>query len=146
MKKVIMTATVAVLATGSMMFTPCEIMAQAVPEVKTVTRDVADWCTITVPENAKIGDTVEVKVSLKNVKTPAKISCDLHLLKDDGSWGGFWVGCTPQNVTADGTFSFKFTLTAKEGAAGVTAVIYLSPDGTWTTKTANASGSFPLVK
>ena len=147
MKKMIMMATVAVLGTSGMMFITNETMAQAAPEVKTVSKDVAEWCTVTVPESAKIGDTVEIKVTLKNVKTPAKLICDLHNKKEGGAWGGYWLGGTAQDVVkADGTYTFSFTLTPKEGAVEVVTVIFLSPDGKWDNRTANIQCSFPLSK
>lgn len=67
MNKMIMMATVVVLGTSGMILLANETMAQAEPEVNTVSKDVAEWCTLTVPGSAKIGDTIEVKVTLKNV-------------------------------------------------------------------------------
>ncbi|HCE43438.1 MAG TPA: hypothetical protein DET40_07805 [Lentisphaeria bacterium] len=151
MKKMMMIVTVAVLGICSMVFLANEMMAQAPaakPEVKTVTKEVNEWCTVTTPESAKVGDTVEVKIALKGVKAPAKLNCHLHFQKEGGEYGGFWVYAEPVDVAeANGTFSFKFTLAEKEGAVNAIPTIFLGPDGDWKNKTASCAGAaFPVTK
>ncbi len=151
MKKTMMAVTVAVAGICGMVFLSGVSMAQAPaakPEVKTVTKELNEWCTITAPENAKVGDTVEIKIALKGVKAPTKLSCHLHFQKEGGEYGGFWVYAAPVDVAAaDGTFTFKFTLIEKEGAVNAVPTIFLSPDGDWKNKTANVAGApFPVSK
>ncbi|HBC88541.1 MAG TPA: hypothetical protein DCZ94_16460 [Lentisphaeria bacterium] len=143
-------AMIAVIGICGMMFLANESRAQtpaAKPEVKKVTKELNEWCTITVPEKAKMGDTIEVKVTLKNVKTPTKLSCHMHSQKEDGAYGGFWVFAAPVDVQTDGTFTFKFILSEKEGVVKAVPTVFLSPDGEWGSNTANvAGGEIPVAK
>jgi len=142
-----MMATAALLCASGTMLMAKEAMAQPVPEVKTVSTDVAEWCTVTVPESAKIGDAVEVKVTLKDVRTPTKLNCDLHWIKEGGARGGLWLEGKAQDVDkANGTYTFSFTLPPNDGAVEAMPVIFLSPDGKWDKMTANFHCSFPLSK
>ncbi|HBC86063.1 MAG TPA: hypothetical protein DCZ94_03825 [Lentisphaeria bacterium] len=146
MKKMMMVMTVAVLGICSMVYMANAQDAKV--EKKTVTKEINEWCTVTTPENAKVGDTVEIKVALKGVKAPTKLSCHLHFQKEGGEYGGFWAFAPAVDVAAaDGTFTFKFTLVEKEGAVKAVPTIFLSPDGEWTSKTANCAGAeFPVTK
>jgi len=145
MKKIL---TAAILGFAGVMLVSGILMAQEEKTgVKTVTKWLANWCTVVTPESAKIGDTVEVKVTLKDVMVPTKLSCHLHFLKADGKLGGLWADAPPTDVTDDGTYSFEFKLIEKDDAAKANVVIFLSPDGDWKSKTANCGGApFPVSK
>ena len=141
-----MVITVAILGIYNMVFITNETMAQDTLDVKMISKDLADWCMVTVPEKARIGEDVEVKVSLKNVvKTPTKLRCDLHF--KGGNSSGYWIGTDTQDVKADGTYTFKLTLIPKEGVIEAVLAIYLSPDGNWNNKTLSIIGDgFPVFK
>jgi len=114
---------------------------------QTVTTKLSDWCTVETPESAKVGETVEVKVTLQNITVPTKLNCHLHFLKEDGEYGGFWVYAPPVDVSSEGTFSIKFKLTEKENAAKASVTVFLGPDGDWKNRTATCSGgAFPVTK
>ncbi len=145
MKKVMMLLAMVVGVFGMVLMANAQ---DAKAETKTVTKELNEWCTVTTPESAKVGDTVEIKVTLKGVKVPTKLSCHLHFQKEGGEYGGFWCYAAPVDVAAaDGTFTFKFTLTEKEGAVKAVPTIFLSPDGDWKNKTAGCNGGvFPVSK
>jgi len=145
------TATPTPAATPIQAATTPESTPTATPAVKTddktVTTQINEWCAVTTPVNAKIGDAVEIKVALKNVKAPTKVDCHMHFKKEGGEYGGFWVYAPPQDVSADGSFTFNFTLTEKEGAVTAVPTVFLSPDGEFAHQTANcAGGEFPVSR
>jgi len=112
--------------------------AQNAAEMKTA--KLADWCTATYPASMKLGDTLNVKLELKGVKAPNKISAHLHAKKADGAFGGMYGYAPPQDVKGDGAYTFKYKLAPKEGMASFHLLVFLAPDGDWKNKTAEAIG------
>lgn len=116
--------------------------AAAVPEVALITTE-KDWCTFTSPESANVGDTLVVKVTLKNVALPTKLTLGLHYVKDSGEYGGFWALGSTQTVTdGNGTHTFTMKVPQKrEGLGQGMVLLYLSPDGSFEKQTQHYNGA-----
>ena len=105
------------------------------------------WCRFELPGDATIGKPTSVKIIYQGIKTKTKLACDLHWNKADGNYGGFlaWGG-EGVEVQGDGERVVRFRIPAKEGLATATALVFLSPTGKYTEKTAEVRSQPFAVK
>lgn len=97
---------------------------------------VSDWCEIEYPTAVVAGDKLEVKITPKGIGTaPTKLAVDLDWMKKDGNFGGV-IKAGPRRDAAGGKAEqYTFTVENKEELGGVIIVTYLSPDGSWDSRT-----------
>lgn len=88
-----------------------------------------DWCTIEVPATAKIGETVAVKFTLKNIDPGLKLFADLHGRNTSGKgigmvkWGG-----KPKDAASGQVVVFNILVAPKPDLASVRVQSYLSTE------------------
>jgi hypothetical protein len=98
----------------------------------------ADWCTLTITEEPRVGEEAAVTVTLAAgvVTEPTLLTVDMHWWegrKRVGSLGRF--GQRKVKPGETGPFVFKKVVQDKPGIAAIAGVVSLSPDGSWTKKT-----------
>jgi predicted RecA/RadA family phage recombinase len=120
--------------------------AAATGEAALKTVQIADWCKATMPGVLEGGKPFEVKLELQGVKAPNTISCHLHKMNADGSFGGMLGWAPPKNTAGETTFTFRYNVAVQEGRFKGHITVFLSPNGDWTAKTAAALGpDLPFV-
>lgn len=100
-----------------------------------------DWCVIGAPKEVTVDKPFEITVQVKEVKAKTQLGIDLHWMKDGGVYGGFLLYGGRRDIEKPGTETFTFTVPTKPGMAGVTALVFLAPDGEFDHKTAQMDGS-----
>ena len=107
--------------------------AFAAAEVKT---HKADWCTVTVPKQARPGDVLIATVRLTAPPAGTVLASDLHWNRTDGSWAGTMAwGGPAQPARAGKDHVFRLRVQAKEKLGSVTVLVYLSKTGKWSEHT-----------
>jgi len=108
-----------------------------------VTMKLNEWCTVTLPKEVAVGQTIPVKVAYRDINEKTHLCCDLSWKKADGGFGGFVAQGSPYpQVQGDGEHTFQIKIVYKSPyMASVFCTIFLSPQGTWETRTASVTSS-----
>ncbi len=122
---------------------PPKTVQRVVPPVtaERVTHKLNDWCTVTLPKEVAVGQTVPVVVAYRGIAQKTRLCCDLSWKKAGGVFGGFCAPGTPYpEVQGDGQQTFHIEVVYKSPLmATVFCTVFLSPDGTFATKTASVT-------
>ena len=93
-----------------------------------------DWCRIEAPDSVKVQESFSVKVFLKK-EAPAglKLSGDIHLMKQDGTYLGFgaWGGA-PRDAAPGSVTEFRYRMPAMKNGADTAIVHYFLTKSGWT--------------
>ncbi len=94
------------------------------------------WLVVEAPRAAFVGRPVEIRVTLKEPIGPAQIVCTLHRAGSDRRLQERIASSGPAREAAGGgTQVFRFDLPETESLVFVSAIIYLSPTGSWRDRT-----------
>lgn len=96
---------------------------------------VEDWVSIEAPATAKVGEVVTIKLKLTGIDAGMKVSCHLHYRKTDGSYAGVNKAVAAKTVPESGEVVFEIKPNAKPDLATLIPSIFVSPDGTWKSRT-----------
>jgi len=101
------------------------------------TTNLGDWATVTAPSTYKTGVPYEVTVDVKKIDKPTSLVIAGNYLKTSGAFGGFLqMFGVNERITEPGKHTFKLNITQTKPDLGqVSLVVYLSPDGTWSSRT-----------
>jgi len=109
--------------------------------------DEVDWLMVEGPANAVVGEAVQLRVQVAQLASAAFLCADLHWARDRNTTQGFLVA-GEHKVSAKTGCAFDFTIPvpAKDDLRFVNAIIYLSPDGSWSNHTfAATTDLIPVV-
>ena len=109
-----------------------EVEAKAIPPItdKRITKALTDWCTITYPTDAAVGQKLPVKIQY-NVPEKTRLCCEMLWKKTSGGFGGFMTSGRPfPEVEGKGEYTFHMLVKDKGGYLGrVFLAVYLSKVG-----------------
>ncbi len=107
-----------------------------------------DWGTVSAPKQAKVGDKIDIQVvfGTETIEKAQKLCIDLHARSGGSRTPGFGRP-KPIDITPGSTKPYTVTwgVRQKDGLDGVTAVIYVSPDGSWSKKTLSTEVTIDIV-
>jgi hypothetical protein len=112
-----------------------------------LTEDRPGWLAVEAPEAAVVGQTLEIRVTLKKSVGSGFVDCSLHHANAERKGWGFLASSGPARPAAGGrTYSFVFTVPEHEDTAYAFALIFLSPTGRWEDGTRAVSTKYmPVV-
>ncbi len=96
------------------------------------------WATIYLPNAGKVGEKINVRVDLNEgvVKSPTKLHVDTHWFNGgERNTGGGRIQPIPLEPEGKRSFEVTVSVPDKPGISAVRYVTYLTPDGTWKSKT-----------
>jgi hypothetical protein len=97
---------------------------------------VAKWCTLTVEEPLVAGSDARLVVSLHGLEAPTELSVDLHWYGKNRENRGYLAGAERVHIsTAESSSRVSIPIKESDALGFVSAVIYLSPDGSWAQRT-----------
>lgn len=106
-----------------------------------------DWLSVEAPQVAFIGGSFEIRATLEDAVRATRIVCTLHRAGSDRRLREHVASSGPvRDVARGGTYSFLFDIPEKENLSFVSAVIYLSPTGSWQDRTLAAHTKLIPVK
>jgi hypothetical protein len=90
----------------------------------------SDWCSVTTPSVAQVGQPVEVQIDFKDIPSGMKVRADLHWRKTDGTYSGInkWGGVA-RDAAPNSTVVFSIAPKDKPGLGAVMPYIFISPTG-----------------
>jgi hypothetical protein len=105
------------------------------------------WLTVEAPSAAVVGQPLEIKVTLKRSVEANQIVCTLHRAGADRRLREHVASSGPARAAAGGgIYLFRFNIPDKNNLVFVSAVIYLSPTGSWQDRTRAAHTKLIPVK
>jgi hypothetical protein len=94
------------------------------------------WLSVEAPPLAVVGQPLEIHVTLKRSIEPTEIVCTLHRAGTDRRLREHLASSGPaRQAAAGGTYIFRFDLPETKNLFFVSAIIYLSPTGSWRDRT-----------
>ncbi|HBC85878.1 MAG TPA: hypothetical protein DCZ94_02880 [Lentisphaeria bacterium] len=100
----------------------------------------AKWCALTYPEKSSVGQTMEVKAKITGLKAPTKLCADLHCRTTGRVYAGPYSSAEPQEIKADGEYTFKFDIKDKDNLESVHLLVFQSPTGNFDDQKASVTG------
>jgi len=105
------------------------------------------WLTVEAPAAAVVGQPLEIRVTLKKSVQATEIVCTLHRAGADRKIRGYLASSGPPREAGGGeTYLFRFDVLDNTSLVFVSAVIYLSPTGSWQDRTQAAHTKLIPVK
>jgi hypothetical protein len=90
------------------------------------------WLTVEAPAAAVVGQPLEIRVTLKKPAAPTLVVCTLHRAGTDRRLREHVASSGPaREAGGGGTYTFLFDVPERSNMSFVSAVIYLSPTGSW---------------
>lgn len=95
----------------------------------------ANWCEVEYPAVAVPGDTIEIKVTPREVQGEMKLAVDLHWSSKDQAAGGFLAYAERQPAQSGKPRVFHFRIAERENLGFVRPIVFLTPDGSFDNRT-----------
>ncbi len=109
------------------------------PRAEAEMTEVTEWLSVEQPAQATMAEPVVIKLKLTGIEEGMKVSCHLHYRKTDGSYAGVNKAGPAKTVPANGEVTFEIKANPKPDLAALIPTIFVSPDGTWKSKTHKAN-------
>ncbi len=92
----------------------------------------ARWLRVEAPKAAIAGEILELRITIGALPEPVKLGCNLNWARKNRERAGMLASGSPYPTVKDAsTTIFRIPVHEKEGLAFVSAIIYLTPTGSW---------------
>jgi hypothetical protein len=107
-----------------------------------------DWGRMTVPDTYQTGVEFPVKVEILKLNEPTRLVMTANWKKTTGQFGGFLQTLgVERDVTQPESYTFNVTIKKTNPGLGCAVLtVYLSPDGSWKSKTKSGFAEVPIAK